>query len=274
LVDCVAVIGAGVVGSSIVRCLLESAIVDRVIATRRNVRKLKDLEERGVEITDDNQWASKEADVVFICVKPGDVESVLGEIGDNLKDKILISTAAIVSLAFYYSHVPDAMVVRTMPNVAAIVGESFTAFTCGDNLTEEEKGVVWNLLETMGICMEVEEKYMDAITGLSGSGPAYVAIVIDALLYAGLKVGLPRELALFSAAQSVLGAAKLILEGEMTPAAIEEMVTTPGGTTIDGIYEIEDGKLRTALMNAVEAATRKCENIRREWNSNEGLKHR
>lgn len=273
MVDCVAVIGAGVVGSSIVRCLLESAIVDRVIATRRNVRKLKDLEERGVEITDDNQWASKEADVVFICVKPGDVEGVLEEIGDNLKDKILISTAAIVSLAFYYSHVPDAMVVRTMPNVAAIVGESFTAFTCGDNLTEEEKGVVWNLLETMGICMEVEEKYMDAITGLSGSGPAYVAIVIDALLYAGLKVGLPRELALFSAAQSVLGAAKLILEGEMTPAAIEEMVTTPGGTTIDGIYEIEDGKLRTALMNAVEAATRKCENIRREWNSNEGLKH-
>ncbi|MFP3952435.1 MAG: pyrroline-5-carboxylate reductase [Candidatus Bathyarchaeia archaeon] len=272
MVGCVAVIGAGVVGGSIVRCLLKSAIVDRVIATRHSMSKLRPLRELGAEVSDDNLWASEEADIVFICVKPGDVKGVLEEISENVKGKILISTAAIVSLDFYYSHIPDALVVRTMPNVAAIVGESFTAFTCGDNLTEEEKGVVWNLLETMGICMEVEEKYMDAITGLSGSGPAYVAIVIDALLYAGLKVGLPRELALFSAAQSVLGAAKLILEGELTPAAIEEMVTTPGGTTIDGIYEIEDGKLRTALMNAVEAATRKCENIRRIWNSSEALK--
>ena len=119
-------------------------------------------------------------------------------------------------------------------------------------------------MDTMGSCKEVEEKYMDAITGLSGSGPAYVAIVIDALMFAGLKVGLPRELSLYSAAQSVLGAAKLVLEGT-SPSTIEEMVTTPGGTTIDGIYEIEDGKLRTALMNAVVAATKRSENMRFKW---------
>ena len=113
--------------------------------------------------------------------------------------------------------------------------------------------------------MEVEEKYMDAVTGLSGSSPAFVAIVIDALMFAGLKVGLPRELSLRSSAQSVFGAAKLVLDGTMKPNEIAEMVTTPGGTTIEGIYEIEDGKLRTALMNAVVAATKKSEDMRYKW---------
>jgi len=154
-----------------------------------------------------------------------------------------------------------------MPNIAALAGQSFTAYACDENIKQRDKETVKLLLNSMGTSMEVEEKYMDAITGLSGSGPAYVSIVIDALMYAGLKVGLPRDLSLYSAAQSVLGTAKLVLDGTMTPAAIEEMVTTPGGTTIEGIYEIEDGKLRTALMNAVEAATNKCANIRFKWES-------
>jgi pyrroline-5-carboxylate reductase len=261
----ITIIGAGVVGGSIANCLLDSKIVEKVIATRRNLKRIQYLEDKGAEITRDNVYAAREAEVVFLCVKPGDVEGILDEIGGEIRDKLVISTAAIIPLEFYTERVPEAHFVRTMPNVAAIVGESFTAYTNGPNITEEDKAIVYNILETMGYSMEVEEKYMDAITGLSGSGPAYVAIVIDALLYGGLRVGLPRELALYSAAQSVLGSAKLILEGKLSPAAIEEMVTTPGGTTIDGIYEIEDGKLRTALMNAVEAATNKCIRIRREW---------
>jgi pyrroline-5-carboxylate reductase len=264
-VESVAVIGAGVVGGSVAKCLLNSKIVPKIIASRRNLNKIKYLEELGGQITNDNVKAARDADVIFLCVKPSDVGNVLQEIRKELKGKLVISTAAIIPLEFYSTLIPEARFVRTMPNVAANVGESFTAYTCANNVTEEDKAVVWNLLETMGYIMEVEEQYMDAITGLSGSGPAFVAIVIDALLYGGLKVGLPRELALYSAAQSVLGTAKLILEGGLSPSKIEEMVTTPGGTTIDGIYEIEDGKLRTALMNAVEAATRKCINIRIEW---------
>jgi pyrroline-5-carboxylate reductase len=219
----------------------------------------------GVETTSNNKYAAKNADVVFICVKPGDIGSVLKSIEGDLTGKLVISTAAIIPLAFYRRCVSGARYVRSMPNIAALAGQSFTAYACDDAVTSEDKEIIKMLLNSMGTCMEVEEKYMDGITGLSGSGPAYVSIVIDALMYAGLKVGLPRDLSLYSSAQSVLGTAKLILDGTLTPASIEEMVTTPGGTTIEGIYEIEDGKLRTALMNAVEAATNKCANIRFKW---------
>ena len=201
----------------------------------------------------------------FLCTRPGDIENVLVEIKDEVSGKLVVSTAAIIPLEFYEPVVPGARFVRTMPNVAAMVGESFTAYCMGSNTTLRDKETVERLLGTMGSCMEVEEKYMDPVTGLSGSGPAYIAIVIDALTYAGLRVGLPRELSKVAAAQSVLGTGKLIMEGVSVPSEIEEMVTTPGGTTIEGIYEIEDGKLRTALMNAVQAATNKCLNIRHLW---------
>lgn len=265
---CVAVIGAGVIGGALVRCLLNAGAVDRVIATRRRTDKLELLEKMGAQTTSDNVWAAREADIVFIGVKPGDVGSILKEIKGEISDKLVVSTAAIIPLNFYKSVAPKARYVRVMPNVAALVGESFTAFSCDEGITETDKEIVKQLLSAMGSCEEVEEKYMDAITGLSGSGPAYVAIVIDALMYAGLKVGLPRELALYSSAQAVLGAAKLILEGEQSASSIKEMVTTPGGTTIEGIYQLEDGKIRTALMRAVEAATNKCVNIRYNWNNN------
>jgi len=206
--------------------------------------------------------------VFFLCTRPGDTENVLVEIKDEVSGKLVVSTAAIIPLEFYEPVVPSARFVRTMPNVAAMVGESFTAYCMGSNTTLQDKETVELLLGTMGSCMEVEAKYMDPVTGLSGSGPAYIAIVIDALTYAGLRVGLPRELSKVAAAQSVLGTAKLIMEGVSVPSEIEEMVTTPGGTTIEGIYEIEDGKLRTALMNAVQAATNKCLKIRHLWEKN------
>ena len=265
MVGKVAVIGAGVIGGAIVKCLQECEHVSRVIATRRSIESLKPLKELGAEVTTDNVYAAREGEVIFLCVKPADVGGVLKEIGESIKGKLVVSTAAIIPLSFYTSAVPWSRFIRTMPNIAALAGESFTAYTCSEKVTKGDKEIAKLLFDSMGGHMEVEEKYMDAITGLSGSGPAYIAIVIDALMYAGLKVGLPRDLSMFSAAQSVLGTAKLILNGTLTPAAIEEMVTTPGGTTIDGIYEIEDGKLRTALMNAVEAATKKSANMRYKW---------
>lgn len=263
----VAVIGAGMIGGAIVRRLVKSGDVARVIATRRKKEKLGSLEELGARITSDNSWAAREADVVFVCVKPGDVGKVLSEIKDAVTGKLVISTAAIIPLKYYRTVAPEARYVRTMPNVAALVGESFTAFCCDETVTQSDKETARQLLTPMGPCEEVEEKYMDAITGLSGSGPAYIAMVIEALMYAGLKVGLPRELAMYSAAQSVLGTAKLILDGKISPPTIKEMVTTPGGTTIEGIYQLEDGKIATALIKAVEAATSKCANIRYNWNN-------
>ena len=269
MVGTVAVIGAGVIGGAIVKCLQESEEVGKVIATRRSLEGLKELKELGAEVTTDNRSAAGKADVIFLCVKPTDVGSVLKGIEREVKGKLVISTAAIIHLDYYKDAVPGARYVRTMPNIAALARESFTAYVCDPRVTAEDKATVKTLLDTMGTSQEVEEKYMDAVTGLSGSGPAFIGIVIDALMFAGLKVGLPRELSLRSAAQSVLGAAKLVLDGTMKPTEIAEMVTTPGGTTIDGIYEIEDGKLRTALMNAVEAATKKSASIRYKWENSD-----
>jgi pyrroline-5-carboxylate reductase len=267
--ETIAVIGAGMIGGAVVRCLRKSPDSYRVIATRRDIEKVRDLEGLGVEITTDNAEAARRADIVFICVKPGDVLGILKEIKNEINGKLVVSTAAIIPLDFYSGIVPGARFVRTMPNIAAFVSESFTAYCCDERVSSDDKEVVRRLLGTMGKYDEVEEKYMDAITGLSGSGPAYVAIVIEALMYAGLKVGLPRELSLYSSAQAVLGAAKLIVDGEMNASQIKDAVTTPGGTTIEGIYQLEDGKLRTALMNAVLAATEKCTNIRYNWNNNQ-----
>ncbi len=265
VIKTVAVIGAGVIGGAIVKCLIKSRVCEQVIATRRSLDSLIPLADIGANITDNNVIASREAEVVFLCVKPGDIEKVLKEVKDEVQGKLVISTAAIIPLGFFEKTAPGARYVRTMPNVAAMVSESFTAYSMGSATSLDDKEMVEKLLGTMGLCMEVEEKYMDAVTGLSGSGPAYIAVVIDALTYAGLRVGLPRELSKHAAAQSVLGTAKMVVEGIYVPSEIEEMVTTPGGTTIEGIYELEDGKLRTALMNAVQAATNKCYNIKHLW---------
>jgi pyrroline-5-carboxylate reductase len=265
LTETVAVIGAGVIGGAIVKCLIESKLVESVIATRRNLDSLIPLADIGANISDNNRIAAREADVIFLCVKPNDIEYVLKEIKEEAIDKLIISTAAVVPLKSLESIEPRARYVRTMPNIAAMVGESFTAYAMGQSARLEDKSTVELLLNTMGTCMEIEEKYMDAVTGLSGSGPAFVSIVIEALTYAGLRVGLPRELCRIASAQSVLGTAKLIMENVCTPSEIAEMVTTPGGTTIEGIYQIEDGKLRTALMNAVKAATEKSSDIRESW---------
>lgn len=260
----IAVIGAGVIGGAIVKSLLKNGYHGKVIATRRDVEKLKELEKLGAHVTTDNKKAAGEADIIFLCVKPNDVNEVLKEINVEIENKIVISTAATIPLQFYKRIAPKTKFVRTMPNIAALVQESFTAYCCDSNLNDEEKGMIKRILDMMGISEEVEEKYMDAITALSGSGPGYISIIIEALMYAGLKVGLPRDLALYSSAQAVLGTGKLILETREHPAKIKDMVTTPGGTTIEAIFELEGSQVRQALMKAVEEATKKCEKIRKK----------
>lgn len=261
----IAVIGAGVIGGAIVKSLLKSGYEGKIIATRRDIEKLKELKELGAVITKDNRKAAKESNIVFICVKPNNVKNVLKEVKEEIEGKLVISTAATVPLEFYKKIVPKARFVRTMPNVAVLVQESFTAYCCDNDVTSKDKEEVEEILNAMGVSKEIEEKYMDAITGLSGSGPAYISIIVEALMYAGLKAGIPRDLALQAAAQTVLGTGKLVLETKQHSAIIRDMVTTPGGVTIEGIYELEGSAIRTALMRAVEEATKKCEKIRQAW---------
>lgn len=187
--ETVSVIGAGVIGGAIVKRLRLSQTVDRVIATRRRIERLSHLKGLSAEITSNNVEAARKADIVFVCVKPGDVAGILEEKGDEISGKLVISTATIIPLEFCRRRAPRARFIRTMPNVAAFVGESYTAYCCDDKVTERDREALKRLLDTMGQHDEVEEKYMDALTGLSGSGPAYVVIVIESLMYIGLRWG-------------------------------------------------------------------------------------
>jgi len=264
--DSIAVIGAGVmIGGAIVNSLLKSGYEGKITAAEIQLEKVRELEKLGIAVTSDNRKAAKESDVVFLCVKPNVLKTVLKEIGKEVEGKLVVSTAAAVTVGFCKRVVPKARFVRIMPNVAILVQESFTAYCCDDDVTKEDREKIKEVLAVMGRSMEIEEHYMDAVTAVSGSGPGYLSIIVEALTYAGLKVGLPRDLALISAAQAVLGTAKLVLETGQSAAQIRDSVTTPGGTTIEAIYEVEGSGIRQALMRAVEAATKKSEKIRKQW---------
>ncbi|WP_297549232.1 pyrroline-5-carboxylate reductase, partial [Thermococcus sp.] len=173
---------------------------------------------------------------------------------DLIEGKLVISVVAGISLR-ELKRLANAKFVRAMPNIAILVGESFTAYST--DLKGEDIETVEKLLRTFGDCVRIEEEHMDAITGLSGSGPAYVTVFLEAMVYGGLRVGLPRDLAKRASLQTLLGTAKLLMETKAHPAEVREWVITPGGTTIDGVFELEEGKIRTAVMKAVDAATKK-----------------
>jgi pyrroline-5-carboxylate reductase len=260
--DKIAVIGAGMMGGAIVKSLLKSGYSGKITAVDIQPEKLKEQEKLGAAVSMDSRKAAADADVVFLCVKPNNVKNVLKQINNSIKSKLVISIAATVPLKFLKKFIPDAKIVRIMPNVAALVQASYTAYCCGENVTTKDKEKVRSLLNRMGVCEEVDEKYMDAITALTGSGPGYISIIIEALMYAGLKVGLPRKVALYGSAQTVLGTGKLVLDLHEHPAKVKDMVTTPGGTTIEAIYELEGSSIRQSLMRAVEEAAKKSQIIR------------
>ncbi len=248
----IAVIGAGTIGSAIAKALAEDG--HEVVATRRQIEKGLWLEKFGVRLSSDNKAASKWADVVFLAIKPNKVREILEEIAEFIEKKLVISIAAGIPLA-ELKRFANARFVRAMPNIAVIVKESFTAYAT--ELEGKDLATVEGLLGSFGKCLRVEEEHMNAITGLSGSGPAYVTVFLEGLIYGGLRAGLPRDVAKLASLQTLLGTAKLLMETEKHPAELREWVITPGGTTIDGIFELEEGKIRTALMKAVDAATKK-----------------
>jgi len=266
--DKIAVIGAGMMGGAIVKSLLKSGYTGKITAVDIQPERLGEQEKLGASVSTDNRKAAEEADVIFVCVKPNNVENVLKQVSKEAKGKLVVSIAATVPIKFLKKIVPDAKIVRIMPNLAVLVQASYTAYCCGENVTTKDKEKVQSLLNRMGICEEVDEKHMDAITALTGSGPGYISIIIEALMYAGLKVGLPRNVALYGAAQTVLGTGKLVLELQEHPAKLRDMVATPGGTTIEAIHALEESTIRQTLMRAVEEATKKSQLIREELGVN------
>ncbi|MDH4100715.1 MAG: pyrroline-5-carboxylate reductase [Nitrospirota bacterium] len=211
----------------------------------------------GVKTTSDNGEACRSAAILVLSVKPQVMPHVLAEAKGSVGHKpLVVSVAAGVPIATIAAEFgQDARIIRAMPNTPALILEGAAAVAKGGGATAEDLSIAVKIFEAVGIAVVVDEKLMDAVTGLSGSGPAYIFTVIDALADGGVKMGLPRETALKLVAQTTLGAAKLILETGKHPGVLKEGVTSPGGTTIAGLHRLEDGGVRSALMGAVEAAT-------------------
>lgn len=263
----IAVIGSGMMGGAIIKSLAKGIDPAAITAVDVFADKLKEFEQLGVKTSADSVKAAKTADIIIVVVKPGDVAKVLKQISKEIKGKLVISAAATVPLSFLAENVPvETRVVRIIPNLCALVQAAYTAYCCTENVTDEDRETVKQLLSLMGTCDEVDEKHMDAITAVSGSGPGYMSIIIEALTYAGLKVGLPRDVALNCAAQTVMGTGKLVTDLHLDPAKIMDMTTTPGGTTIEAIYQIEQSQIRPAMIRAIEEATRKSQIIREKLN--------
>lgn len=201
--------------------------------------------------------------LLLVAVKPDQVRPLLREIAPSLRpEQLLVSIAAGISIQVLEGELPaKARVVRVMPNTPALVGSSATAFARGNAASPEDAATVRQLFSSVGLAFEVKETLLDAVTGLSGSGPAYIYLVIEALSDGGVAAGLPREVALNLAAQTVLGSAKMVLETGIHPGALRDMVTSPGGTTIEGLHELEKSGLRAGLMNAVRAAAEKSKKL-------------
>ena len=254
-------VGCGNMGEALVSGLVQSgsARPENIICTDVREERLEELRGRyGVRTLSSNVEAVAESEVVIYAVKPQLMAEVLKETADQLDlSKVVISIAAGVPLRAIESLLHKEMrLIRVMPNIAASVKESATALSAGKHARKEDIELAMAIFNSVGRAVFLRENYqMDAITGLSGSGPAYIFIIVDALADAGVKMGLSRKDAQFLAAQTVLGAAKMLMETGEHPGQLKDRVTSPGGTAIAGIHTLEKGGLRTTLINAVEAAT-------------------
>ena len=256
----VAIIGAGKMGGILLQAFLKNNLLhpDQLIATVQHPDRAQALSAQfGVEVETDNLAAAKQADIVLLGVKPWQVPAVVNEIAPGLSpQKMLISFAASVKIR----DIEDAAgcnlaVVRAMPNTPAMLAAGITALSPGRFVSTEQLAVAQKIFSTVGRTVVVDEKHMDAVTGLSGSGPAFIYIAIEALAEAGVNVGLPRDVATLLAAQTVYGSARMVLETGYHPALLKDQVTTPAGCTVDGILELEAGGFRVTLIKAVKRAT-------------------
>ena len=262
-----AVIGAGKIGEAVAYSIAKSRQVTKVIMTKRNISTISHARSDKVAVTSDNRDAARKADLIVIAVKAGDGKHVLSEISPFTTDKIVVSLMAAITIQRLEKALPRAKIVRTMPNIAAIIGEAITAYSLGRRVTRADAAKVEFILGCFGDYVEVPESLLNPITALSGSGPAYIAVVIEAMVSAGLKVGIPRDVSFKLVTKTLTGTANLLSEKKMHPAELRDTVTTPAGTTIAGIYELEKGSLRTSITNAVEAATLAAEKVAKKFES-------
>lgn len=266
----VAVIGAGNIGRALIGGMIHSELIapEQLIATRRTPSALDDIADQfpGLRTTTDNAAAADEASILLLTIKPQSRAEVITEIRDHVDDDVLVISvlAGVTAETLQYNFGHELPVIRAMPNTPALVDEGATALAPGTFASEEHVAMARRIFEAVGEADVVPEYLMDAVTGLSGSGPAYVYMFIEALTDAGVKQGMSREDASTLARQTVYGAAKLAIDTDKHPAILRDEVTTPGGTAIAAVSSLEEHGLRTMLINAVGTATQRSEELNDE----------
>ena len=263
----IAIIGAGNMGEALAQGLIESTIAQpqQIICTDVRAERLDQLQQLyGLKVDIDNLAAVSQADIVIYAVKPQVLADVLEETASGITSShLLISVVAGVSMAIFEKCLGQTVrLVRVMPNIAAAVKAAASAIAPGSNASDQDVAITRRICEVIGSAVIIpNESLMDAVTGLSGSGPGYIFVIIEALADAGVNVGLARSEALQLAAQTVLGAAQLYLHTQKHPGALKDLVTSPGGTTIAGLHALEKGGVRGVIYDTVEAATRRSQKL-------------
>jgi pyrroline-5-carboxylate reductase len=262
----VAFLGAGKMGGILLQALLKQGLLsaDSTRATVAHEERAKALSDKlRIAVGTNNAEAAKGADIIVIAVKPQVVQDVVAEISPYVTpSQIVVSVAASVSTTLIEKgFAPNVPVIRAMPNTPCAIGAGMTALCKGKSASADHVSLTSVMFEAVGRTVVVDEKHMDAVTGLSASGPAYIYIILESLAEAGVKVGLPRDIATLLAAQTTLGAAKVVLETGDHPALLKDAVTTPAGCTIDAIMELEEGKLRVTLIKAVVKAAQRAKEL-------------
>ena len=262
----VAILGAGKMGGILLQAFLKNNLLlpDQLLATVQHPDRALALSAQfGVNVGTDNLAAARQADVILLGIKPMQVPAVIGEILPALNpSKLVLSFAASVKTrAIEDAAGCDLAVIRAMPNTPALLSAGATALCSGRFVTPQQIALAQRIFSTVGRTVVVDEKHMDAVTGLSGSGPAFLYIIIEALAEAGVNVGLPRDVATLLAAQTAYGSARMVLETGYHPALLKDAVTTPAGCTVDGILALEEGGLRATLIKAVKRATERAREL-------------
>jgi pyrroline-5-carboxylate reductase len=261
-----AVLGAGKMGSILLQALLKEKLISPATtsATVAHAERAKSVSKKfDIKVGTDNAAAARNADIILVCVKPPVVVDVVKQIRNVVTPKqLIISVAASVPTQLIEGALkPNVPVIRAMPNTPCVVEAGMTALCRGKHADQSNIEMACSMFNVFGRTVVVDEKHMDAVTGLSASGPAYIYIILESLAEAGVKVGLPRDIATLLAAQTALGAAKVVLETGDHPAQLKDAVTTPAGCTIDGILELEEGKLRVTLIKAVVKAAQRAKEL-------------
>ena len=257
-------IGTGKMATALISCICKNNISRTIIASDKNNKNLMNIKKQlNIKTTKDNKEAVKNSDIVFICVKPQDISKVLDEIQNVVKNQLIVSIAAGIRLKHLESKLKNKRIIRVMPNINCLVGEMAAGFSAGKHATKEDIKIVSKILNSAGIAFLMKEDLLDAVTGISGSGPAFFAYFIKAFEEAGIKNSLPRDVALRLACQTALGTGKLMLEKNLSPDKLIAMVASKKGTTVAGLNVLKKHKVKNILITTIDAAVKRSEELGR-----------